>query len=168
MAELGDLISVMLAISTDEAKGARLRELQAKHDELDAAIARDEQLVADAHAAAAKAAALHEQAAAMVQHNSDRSAALDQREAEMGRVLKDMNEEKAKFEAIRKTVENEQSSRRLDIEASATALSDREKAVSARERALVANEGIAERLSRLAAWKIERLREALEDVPPES
>jgi chromosome segregation ATPase len=127
MAELGDLVSLLQAITTDEAKAKRLAELQAKYAEIETAIERDEKLVTEAHAVATEAATLHAQVAATAQANADRAAALDQREAEMGRVLKAMNEEKAIFEAIRKTVENEQSDRRLQLETTASTLNSMER-----------------------------------------
>jgi chromosome segregation ATPase len=167
MAELGDLVSVMLAMTNDDVKVKRLEALQAKLNEIEEALARDEKLLAEAHAAADQAAADRAECTAMLQRTEERSSALDQREAEMGRVLAAMNEEKAAFEAIRDTVEKEQSARRLDLETTAADLSQREKTIATRESEVAAEQVFARRMSLLATWKIDRLREAMAEIPPE-
>jgi hypothetical protein len=167
MASETDLVPLLIASMSDEAKGRRMAEIQAEQLKLEDMKAELERIAAHNQAVVAEAAEHRSAGDSAFQKAEAKAAELDQREAEMGRVLAAMNEEKAAFEAIRDTVEKEQSARRLDLETTAADLSKREKAIATRENDVAAEQVFARRMSLLATWKIDRLREAIAEIPPE-
>jgi hypothetical protein len=163
-----DLISLIMAISSDEKKNARLQEIMDALKAVEAANAKGEELaqeMRDRNAAASRASA---QAEARYSAAVAKERVLDERE----RTLSDHNQaliaEKAAWEKIRQQVDEEQKGKAGAQAKLEEELIRREQDVKTRETMAEGRERTAARLGDIAIAKIERMREALEfvDSPP--
>jgi hypothetical protein len=159
-----DLISLIMAVSSDEKKNARLQEIMDGLKAVEAANAEGEKLAEEMRARNADATRDRAQAEARYSAAVARGRVLDERE----RTLSDHNQaliaEKAAWEKIRQQVDAEHKGKAEAQAKLEEELIRREQAVQARETVVAVRETASAAHTACAARMINRLRAVLNDL----
>jgi hypothetical protein len=167
MAELSDLFSVMLAISSDKEKNDRIREILEAQKVHDQAKAEAEATLAESHAALAEGQRLRGEADQLVVAAREHEAQNVDLEQRLRQVREGMTAEQRAFSEVREQVEAEHRRRQAELDAAEPAVAQREERVRQREEDVLEREQMAHQAQTLYDRKLNALHALLaaEDLP---